>query len=283
VPFAVATANDRHARFSEGLLFRVGLDFIADKRGDLAEVEAGEKDRHDDLGGTESANAATASRFDILTTLARIELNRTNGEPWVYVKMVDSDRVLAFNDPSDVGELKPMEAVYYPEVTSRLWAWWLAHAWRAGELATDALGSVDRWSLATAAVLTRALLEEVAALSYEARQLGHAWGEAKSLPETWTRPAQVRNLIPLPLLKAFRGSRLDGAPKVLKSVSVLTLTDRLAKDSGRPELRAHYNWLSEAAHPAFAAATTYSSNIAVHDTGAVHWAFYTRTPSLRAS
>lgn len=70
---------------------------------------------------------------------------------------------------------------------------------------------------------------------------------------------------------------------MLKSVSVLTLIDRLAKDSGRPELRAQYDWLSDSAHPAFAAATTYSSNIAVHDSGAVHRALYTRTPSLKAS
>lgn len=70
---------------------------------------------------------------------------------------------------------------------------------------------------------------------------------------------------------------------MLKSVSVLTLIDRLAKDSGRAELRAQYDWLSEAAHPAFAAATTYSSNIAVHASGAVHRAFYSRTPTLQAS
>ena len=65
MPFTVTAANEGHARLPEGLLFRVGFDFVTDEGCDFLEVEVGEQQGHDDLGGTESAHAAAAGRLDV--------------------------------------------------------------------------------------------------------------------------------------------------------------------------------------------------------------------------
>ena len=65
-PFASAAPHEGDARFPEGLLFRVGFDLVTDEGCNFPVVEVGEQDRNNDLGGAESANAATAGRFDVL-------------------------------------------------------------------------------------------------------------------------------------------------------------------------------------------------------------------------
>lgn len=108
-------------------------------------------------------------------------------EEWLAVQFTNGT-ALATDDFSEFGRTRPVAAVIYPELDSRLWAWWCTHAWSTTELAAEAAQSIERWSLATAATLTRGLLENVAAFSYEARQVAHAWAEAKAQPGGNDRP-----------------------------------------------------------------------------------------------
>ena len=200
------------------------------------------------------------------TTLDRLERAISDEEEWLILTLTDGT-VLASDDFSDLGRLRPVAAVIYPELDSRLWAWWFTHAWSTLELADEAARALRGWSLASAATLTRSLLETVAAFSYEARQLGDAWRNAKKLPGGPDRPLRVRQEIGPRLLRAFRGSRMKESPDLLRPANVLTWIERLARDTHRTELLEWYDQLSDAAHPSSSARTLYASVMFMHDSG----------------
>lgn len=238
--------------------------------------------------------AVTARAADILgwsirlrnLTLEAWELGRTTieelehaseHEEWLYVTLADGT-TFGTDEVSDLGRLRPAAGVFFPELDSRLWAWWITHAWLATELATESAKALPTWSLASAASLTRSLLEAVAAFSYEARQLGDRWRTAKILPGGPDRPLLVRRELNEQLLRAFRGTRMKGAPDVIQAPNVLTWVNRLGRDTKNPDVDKWYEHLSEAAHPSVFARTLYASVQMGHETGAKFVAYYSRDP-----
>ncbi|GAA1948908.1 hypothetical protein GCM10009816_07180 [Microbacterium aquimaris] len=198
------------------------------------------------------------------TTLEKLQATTSADEDWLIVKFTDGS-ILATDDFSDLGRMRPAAAVIYPELDSRLWAWWLTHAWSSLELALASQTAIRGWSLASASTLSRSLLESVAAFWYETRQLGASWGRAKNLPGGEDRPVRVRQELNPRLLKAFRGTRLKASPEFLRAPNVLTWVERLAKDTGVPMVTEWYDKLSDAAHPSSYARTLYSSVTMMHD------------------
>src|ERR1017187_402942 len=131
-------------------------------------------------------------------------------EVWAFVRGTDGGTVLATDEPSELGQRILADAVIYPEIHTRLVAWWLIHAWRVVDLFEDTLTSLVRWRITVAPVTARALLEEVGCLLYEARQIEQAWTKAKALKESpLGRPERVRNTLAPVLADASFGSRLE--------------------------------------------------------------------------
>jgi hypothetical protein len=239
--------------------------------------------RHQLLAWSAHVSQTTVNAWELAdTSLTALRASALADEDWVFAESTN-DSVLAYDQPSERGLSDPMAAVAYPELASRLWAWWITHAWRVTELAHETTRAIEQWSMAVSFTLARALLEEVASLAYEGDQLIRVWQTAKQVPATHTRPAEVRRIINLTLLKAFRGSRISTVPEVLKAVNVMTMVNRFEKMTGLSKVGYWYEWLSEASHPAYAAPTTYASVLMRHETGAVSNAAYSLHPSITES
>jgi hypothetical protein len=198
-----------------------------------------------------------------------------------------SGSMLIFEDPSEAGRLRPDLAVVYPELHSRLTVWWLTHAWRGLELAIDAATAALDWREASAAALARTLLEELAGLVYESRQITIAWQQAKALPNSASRSTEVRRLVGTAVLKAFRGSRMSGFPDALTSPNILTQLSRLEAATAGAPIKSWYEWLSEASHPGLSSRLLYASSQHLHSSGGISMAWYSRLPldadSIRAN
>lgn len=200
-------------------------------------------------------------------------------EDWAFVETKNGTQVLAVDQPSKRGQREPWAAVVHPTVHTRLVSWWLFHAWRSSDLLTDTLSSVNRWRLYTAAVSARALIESTGCLLYEAKRVGAAWATAKAAEGGGAVRAEAvyRDLAPI-LTRAGLGSRMKAAPDALKATNVQTYVDKLAKDAGDQRFADWYDWLSDAAHPAFGARIAFSSDPLVHDRRAVVERYYVRSP-----
>jgi hypothetical protein len=202
-----------------------------------------------------------------------------HGENWVYVASSDESIVLALDEPSEAGMRDHAAAVIYPELHTRLVSWWLVHAWRSIDLLEDTLGSLWRWRIASGAVTARAVIEEAGALVDEAQKLANAWSIGKATSaDALKRPAAVREALAPVLLHAGMGSRLKGSNENLQATNVLTLVWKLTRTSGNPHFSEWYDWLSDAAHPAFGARIAYASVPMVHGSGAVTVRAYARAP-----
>lgn len=190
----------------------------------------------------------------------------TAQEGWVYVQRTDG-YVLAVDEATAEGARHPMEAVAYPEIQSHLAAWWLFHAWRGADLTLDALNSLARWRVHSAPVSARALLEQVGCLVFEAKKLFRAWAEAKSGPAKGDRRAQqVHDSLRPVQVKLGLGTRLPSGPEKLKAPNVMDYIRTLADSDSR--FTSWYDWLTDAAHPAFGARIVSTSQPAVHRSGA---------------
>lgn len=202
------------------------------------------------------------------------------GEDWQFVSTSDGG-IIAIDEPSQFTRRDPAGAVFYPELHSRLVAWWLVHAWRVTDLLEVATRDLQEWRISTAAVSARALLEETGCLLFELRAIDAAWSKGKAaghgMPE-FERAATVRTALAPVLSKAVFGSRMDGASERRQATSVLTYIQKLAKALGRPEVNSWYDWLSDAAHPAAAARIALASQPVVHGSGAVMLQFLARRP-----
>ncbi|WP_271202436.1 hypothetical protein [Microbacterium dextranolyticum] len=216
------------------------------------------------------------------TTLEKLQSTTSTDEEWLVVKFTDGS-VLATDDFSALGRLRPVAAVIYPELDSRLWAWCLTHAWSSLELALASRDAIRGWSLASASTLTRSLLESVAAFWYETRQLCGAWRRAKKLPGGDDRPVRVRQELNPRLLKAFRGTRLKESPEFLRAPNVLTWIERLARDAQAPVVTDWYDKLSDAAHPSAYARTLYSSVTFMHESHGKAETLFSYSPIVTTS
>jgi len=244
-----------------------------------------------------AALAAVATRFEKLRQLVadahttevllvplpatRVErwrrLSEEAEEDWAYIRKTNGS-VLATDEPSVSGRQHPAEAVAYPEIHTRLVAWWLIHAWRFVDLFEDTLSSLGQWRITVAPVTARALIEEVGCFRYEAKQVESAWKTAKSTTEDMDRPLAVHDELSTVLTKASLGSRLRMSPEEARAVNVMTYVKKLAKAAGQDQIIDWYDWLSDAAHPAFGARIAMGSSPARHQSGAVIVRFYARRP-----
>lgn len=191
----------------------------------------------------------------------------------------DGTTVLALDEPSEDGTRDMAAAVVYPELHTRLVSWWLVHAWRCIDLLEDTLDNLSRWRISSGAVTARAVVEEAGALVDEAHKLAEAWRIGKSTPpDTFKRPETVRGLLDPVLLHAGLGTRLSTSGGKLPATNVLTLVKKLVKATGDSRFTEWYDWLSDAAHPAFGARIAFASQPMVHESGAVSVRYYARSP-----
>ncbi|MFG1921829.1 hypothetical protein [Cryptosporangium sp. NPDC048952] len=205
-----------------------------------------------------------------------------NNEDWIYIRSDDGKTILAVDEFADAAHSDYAAAVIYPELHTRLVSWWLTHAWRVLDLATCAVDAVWQWRLPSAAVASRAVLEETGSLLRESQKFGVAWAEAKKLePDALQRPASVRRLFTDELIQAGFGTRLDGSSEKIRATNVLTLVDKLGKTLEEPRIREWYDWLSDSSHPAFGARVLYSTLPISHASRAVTVRYYSRSPMVK--
>lgn len=265
-----------------------------DKRSRLAEVVA-------DALGTERAReladlavrvaaldalTVDASTIDVLlvpmksrSSRALQEHTRRSNETWVFVGSHDGTPLLAVDEPSEQGMRDPAGAVIYPELHTRLVSWWLVHAWRSVDLLEDTIENLWRWRITSGAVTARAVIEEAGSLAEEGCKLANGWTVAKASPaDSLKRPQAVRDALAPALLHAGFGSRMKISHQKLQATNVLTLVQKLAKATADNRFLEWYDWLSDAAHPAFGARIAFASPPMVHVSNAVRIRSYARSP-----
>lgn len=204
---------------------------------------------------------------------------RQEGETWVFVGSTDGVPVLALDEPSETGMRDHAAAVIYPELHMRLVSWWLVHAWRAVDLLEDTLDNLHRWRVTSGAVTARALVEEAGALAEEAKKIAASWSTAKNeQANVIGRPAAVREALAPILLQAGMGSRLKGSAASLQATNVLTLVQKLSRETGDVRFIKWYDWLSDSAHPAFGARIAFSTPPLLHESKATMLRYYSRSP-----
>jgi len=170
-------------------------------------------------------------------------------------------------------------AIVYPELHTRLTAWWLVHAWRSLDMLDAGLSAVYDRNLTIGALTARGALEQAGCLVSEAIKISHAWETFKARESNIdqnTHAVSVRQSLSPVLAEAIFGTR-TGASKVV-APNVLTYIKVLAKKSGEPDVAAWYSWLSDAAHPAAGARMMMGSQPLGHESGAVMTRYYSRGP-----
>ncbi len=204
-------------------------------------------------------------------------------EDWVFTKSKGGAYTSALDEVSADGSRDPAAAVVYPELHTRLVAWWLVHAWRGLDLLEDTLRNVLSWRITSAAVTARALIEEAGCLAYEASKLAEAWTVGKATPAgMMSRPASVREALNPPLTQAAFASRMQIAHEKARAVNVLTYVKKLAKATDNTRFIEWYDWLSDAAHPAFGARIAFSTPPITDPSGAYMARVYARAPLVMA-
>jgi hypothetical protein len=199
-------------------------------------------------------------------------------EHWASASRAD-DRHLCIDDVRHLPGRGPLEATIYPPIHMHLLGWWLAHAWRFIDLADTAIKSLDSWNITTAAIASRALIEEVSCLLYEADELSKRWSEAKSSPADDMREYTVGELLHDKLLEFTYASRGLGDTDPWPATNVMTYIQKLAKRYGHEGLDNFYTFLSNAAHPAVGAKMAYASEFPAHETGAYSLRRLSRRPT----
>ena len=246
------------------------LSALARRIGELQELTG-------DAGTTElllvPLRGAAARRWE--------QLARQRREDWVFVKSADGARVLAADEPSEAGMRDHAAAVIYPELHTRLVSWWLVHAWRGIDLVEDTLHSLYSWRITSSAVTARALIEEAGCLLYEGVKLADAWRTGKAASEgPLMQPSAVRDAMAPVLNKAAFGSRMKESHERAQAISVVTYVQKLAKATGDKRFSDWYDWLSDAAHPAFGARIALACPPMKHDSGATVVRTYARAPMV---
>jgi len=204
---------------------------------------------------------------------------RARDEAWAYLASADKTTILAIDEVTMAGDADHSAAVVYPEIHMRLVSWWLVHAWRSVDLLQDTLDSLGNWRITSSAVTARAVIEEAGCLADEAIKLTSAWSTAKSISAVgFTRALAVReSLIPMINQAAF-GSRLKRSPTKAQATNVLTYVKKLASATKNEQYAKWYDWLSDAAHPAFGARIALGASPLAHESGAVVVRYYARSP-----
>jgi hypothetical protein len=236
----------------------------------------------DRVAGLASLTADAGTQDVVTVPLTRDQSARfikgesSRDELWAHILGTDGTVLAAVDEVSALGERDPEASAIYPELHMRLISWWLVHAWRAVDLLEDSLSNLRSWRITTAAVTCRALLEEVGCLVDEARSIADAWGKVK-LQDPGS-PAAVRTPLLRILNKVTLSTRITGAPEVAKATNVLTYVQHLARFASDDRILNWYDWLSDAAHPAFGARIALASPPMRHSSGALIVRSYGRSP-----
>ncbi|ORA15586.1 hypothetical protein [Mycobacterium asiaticum] len=168
-------------------------------------------------------------------------------------------------------------AVVLPSLHTQLISWWLNHAWRFVEVATACSRSLIEWDLHVAAILARAIIEEVACLLYEAKAISEIWSNFKQRPAR--DPAGIRNALNPLLIDFLTGHRGMKELGTADAINVMTYVDKLEKESGLEGLRDHYYaWLSNIAHPAVGSRIAYIGPIRSYPFNAMSLRRITKKP-----
>jgi hypothetical protein len=200
-------------------------------------------------------------------------------EDWMFAKSSSGEATLAIDEPSEVAIKNPAAAVTYPELHTRLVAWWLCHTWRAVDLCNGALAALAAWRITSAPIVVRALVEQLAVLKPEAEALTQAWARAKALPPgVLERPSEVRSIMHPLLMHASFDSRLPDMPDNLRAKNIQTYIDKLAKSTRDDRFKDWYNLLSDSSHPSFGARIALAGQPMVHQDGPVMTRAYARSP-----
>lgn len=206
-----------------------------------------------------------------------------SGRGLAFFTTVDGTQTWAIDEPANIAHDTDtvVAAVVYPELHSRLVAWWLTHAWRSIDLLEDGEVALNHWRVSTAAVLARAALEQSACLVSEASKIATAWSTAKATTHHGSkRVFDVRTQLRPHLQRATFGTRTADSSGGLQATNVLTYIQGLARKTSCNDVLRWYDWLSDAAHPAFGARIGYASLPFVHDSKAVTRRHYARSPML---
>jgi hypothetical protein len=157
------------------------------------------------------------------------------------------------------------------DLYSRLAAWFLTQVWRAGELASAARDSIERWQLLVAAAAARSLLEGAAAFTVEADSTITEWSNFKQAGEpTLDRLGQFTASFNRRITELQYASRIGQGtdrPPVIASKNVLTYISKLARAHGEHDIDDIYQWLCDAVHPSFGSWTTFTVTRGKHGTG----------------
>jgi hypothetical protein len=198
-------------------------------------------------------------------------------EHWRCTGMASGRLLCVGNVSKNVSYSDTVAAVVLPPLHTQLISWWLMHAWRFVEVATACSRSLIAWDLHVAAILARAIIEEVGCLLYEAKAISEIWSNFKQRPAG--DPAGIRNGLN-PLLTDFlvgqRGVKELGTSE---AINVMTYVDKLEKESGLKGLRDHnYAWLSNIAHPAVGSRIAYIGPILSYPFNAMSLRRVTKQP-----
>ena len=189
-------------------------------------------------------------------------------EDWACIKLSDGTYLCVDEVSANVTPVSSVAAVLLPQLHMQLVSWWLMHAWRCVELVTGVAQNLEAWNLNIAAILARSVIEEIGCILYEARIISECWSRLKQLPAV-DRPLDVYKKLHPILLQFKMGNRGLGLGGVAEATNVLTYVDKLEKQCGLADLREHYDWLSNAAHPAIGSRIAYMGPPALHHSGAV--------------
>jgi hypothetical protein len=258
---------------ADGALGSARLDALAELRGRADRLA----ERTDDAFVAEVTNVPFDEQaFDRLraTTI-------NTGEQWVAVETGAIGRFLALDDVEEAAGNEPVQAVSYAPLHSQLVAWWLFHAWRSTDLVRETIISLQSWRPYASAVTGRAVIEHCGSVVYESRKIATAWTAAKEsdAANDVARAETLRAAFTPLLVAASFGTRLSEADgRSPSATSVLTYVQKLARVPGMADVTDWYDWLSDAAHPAFGARIAGSSDPVGHPSKAVFVRYHARAP-----
>ena len=160
------------------------------------------------------------------------------------------------------------------EIHSRLAGWYLTALWRAHELLNVLVEAIAEWRIVTAAAVSRALLEGVAAFWVESARMGDAWQQMKlkGAPGCF-EVEEFKKSLGDTLFEAQFGTRI-GQTGVKKTAvarnrtNVMTLLGNFAKAIGRKdEVDRLYEWLCDAVHPSYGFQTVFTARTLIDEQG----------------
>jgi hypothetical protein len=134
----------------------------------------------------------------------------------------------------------------------------LLKSWRADQLSKSLAYALENWNLTMAAAAARALVETASAWTIESREVISVWASLKKKKiKTPNDIMVVRDGLLRATTQLAWATRISAitskSGKALQRTNVLTLVQKAAKHSMRPQLLEEYEILCDAVHPSWGA------------------------------